>query len=221
MINYYYNIIQNVYLIKMHIFTQRNVMFKKIIFGALISSTAFAAHQAEINVNSHEVEGQIRIDMAKMGNTSLEGAFIGGRILNGDEQNSDRIGNTNPLTEISFMVQRPVDGVPGLSVGLGIKGEYTRFDGQSYAAIPLGLEADMKLPLATPVPLYVGGALYYAPSVLSFSDAENYMETRIHLDIEPIPNGRIEIGYRNIDTDVKNRNVTYNDAWYFGLRLDF
>ncbi len=196
-------------------------MYKKIILSACISSSAFAAHQAQINVNSHDVEGQIRIDMAKMGNTTLNGAFLGGRILNGDEQNSDRIGSTNPLAELSFMVQRPVDGVEGLSLGLGIKGEYTRFDGQSYAAIPLGLEADMKLPLTTPFPFYVGGALYYAPSVLSFNDAENYLETRVHLDAEPIHNGRIEVGYRKIDTDVKNRNVTYNDAWYFGLRLDF
>lgn len=196
-------------------------MFKKIILGTLISSAAFAAHQAQINVNSHDLEGQIRIDMSKMGNTSLEGAFIGARILNGDERNSDRIGSTNPLSEVSFMIQRPVDGVAGLKLGLGVKGEYTRFDGQSYTAIPLGLEADMKLPLTTPFPLYIGGALYYAPSVLSFSDAENYLETRIHLDAELIQNGRIEIGYRNIDTDVKNRNVTYNDAWYFGLRLDF
>ncbi len=206
---------------KMHILIRRNTMFKKILLGAFISSAAFAAHQAEINVNNHDLEGQIRIDMSKMGNTSLEGAFIGARILNGDERNSDRIGNTNPLSEVSFMVQRPVDGVAGLVFGLGIKGEYTRFDGQSYLALPLGLEADMKLPLSTPFPIYVGGALYYAPSVLSFKDAENYLETRIHLDIEPIHNGRIEVGYRNIDTDVKNRNVTYNDSWYFGLRLDF
>lgn len=196
-------------------------MLRKLLLGAFISSAAFAAHQAQININNHEVEGQIRIDMAKMGNTSLEGAFIGGRILDGDERNSDNIGNMHPLAEVSFMVQRPVDGVEGLSLGLGIKGEFTRFDGQSYAALPLGLEADMKLPITTPFPLYVGGALYYAPSILSFSDAENYLETRIHLDAQPIHNGRIEVGYRNITTDVKNRDITYNDAWYFGLRFDF
>jgi len=196
-------------------------MLKKIILSAFISSAAFAAYQAQLNVNSHDIEGQIRIDMAKMGNTALEGAFIGGRILNGDEHNSDRIGSIHPLAEISFMVQRPVNGIEGLSLGLGIKGEYTRFDGQNFAALPLGVEADMKLPLATLFPIYVGGALYYAPSVLSFSDSENYLETRIHLDIEPIHNARIEVGYRNIETNVKNRDVTYNDAWYFGLRLDF
>lgn len=196
-------------------------MLVKIMTAALISSAAFAANQAELNVNNKELEGQIRIDMKQMGISSLEGSFIGARILNGDESNSDRIGNTKPLMEVSFLVQRPVEQVPGLAIGLGIKGEYTKFDGNHYAAIPLGIEADMKLPFADTIPFYVGGALYYAPSVLSFRDGEDYLETRIHLDVEPIKNARIELGYRMIDTNVKNRDVTYNDAWYFGMRIDF
>jgi hypothetical protein len=196
-------------------------MLKKIVLGALISTASFAANQAEINVNNKEVEGQIRFDMSKSGMNAPAGAFIGARILNGHEENSDRIGNTDPLMEVSFMVLRPVEGVTGLSLGLGIKGEYTKIESGHFAAIPFGLEADMKLPLSTPFPLYVGGALYYAPSVLTFRDGDEYFESRIHLDIEPIPNARIEIGYRNIETDLKSRNVTYNDAWYFGMRLDF
>lgn len=195
-------------------------MVKKIVLCAMISSAAFAAHQAELNVNNKDVEGQIRFDLSQIGVAS-EGAYFGARILNGDEKNSDGIGNIDPLMEISFMVMRPVDNVPGLNLGLGIKGEYTKFDTHRYAAVPLGLEAEMKLPLATPFPVYLGGALYYAPSVLTFHNGDEYLETRIHLDIEPIHNGRIEVGYRSIDTDVKNHNITYNDAWYFGLRLNF
>jgi hypothetical protein len=181
----------------------------------------FAANQVELNVNNHDLEGQIRLDMQQMGISSLDGSYLGARILNGDESNSDRIGNTDPLMEVSFMVQRPVEQVPGLEIGLGIKGEYTKFDGEHYSAIPLGIEADMKLPIESSIPFYVGGALYYAPSVLAFQDADEYLETRIHFDIVPIQNGRIEIGYRMIDTDVKHRDVTYNDAWYLGMRLDF
>jgi hypothetical protein len=196
-------------------------MLRTIVLSALISVTAFAANQAEININNKELEGQFRFDMSKSGLNTPEGAYLGVRILNGDESNSDRIGNIDPLMEVSFMVQRPVEQVPGLAIGLGIKGEYTKFDGHNYAAIPLGIEADMKLPIEASIPFYVGGALYYAPSVLSFRDGEDYLETRIHFDVEPIKNGRIEVGYRMIDTDVKNRDVTYNDAWYLGMRLDF
>lgn len=195
-------------------------MLKKLLLCALMSTGAFAAHQIEANVNDKDVEGQIRLDMGRMGN-AMDNTYIGARFLNGDNNNSQTITTIDPLMEVSFMVMRPVRGVQGLKLGLGIKAEYTKLDGYTYAAVPLGAEAELQLPLNTPFPFYLGGALYYAPSVLSFKDGDSYMETRIHLDAEPINNGRIEVGYRKIDTDLKNRNVTYNDSWYFGLRLDF
>ncbi len=195
-------------------------MLKKIILGTLISSAVYAANQVELNVNNKEVEGQVRIDMAQMGN-SMEGTSIGARILNGDESNSDKISNIDPLMELSFMVMRPVASISGLSLGLGVKGEYTKLDGNHYSALPLGVEAEMKLPITTPFPFYFGGVLYYAPSVLTFQDGDQYFEARIHVDVELIHNGRIEVGYRKIDTDLGSRNVTYNEALYFGLRYDF
>ena len=194
-------------------------MLKKMVLTALISSAAFAAHQVEVNVNDREAEGQIRLDMGRMGN--MEHAYMGVRFLNGDHNNSQTITDINPLMEVSFMVKNDVRGVPGLQVGLGFKGEYTNIDGRRYTAVPLGIEAELKLPLNSPIAFYLGGALYYAPSALSFKDADGYFETRIHLDAEVIENARVEVGYRQIDTNLKNRNVTYNDAWYFGLRLDF
>lgn len=194
-------------------------MLKKLLLSALISSAAFAAHQVEVNANDREVEGQIRLDMGRMG--SLAHTYLGARFLNGDNNNSQTITDINPLMEVSFMVQGDVAGVRGLKVGLGIKGEHTKIDGRGFAAIPLGIEAELKLPLNSPIAFYLGGSLYYAPSALCFKDGDDYLETRIHVDAEPIENARVEVGYRQIDTDLKNRSVTYNDAWYFGLRLDF
>jgi len=195
-------------------------MLKKIILMALISSGAYAAHQIEANVNDKEVEGQIRLDMGRMGN-AMSNTYIGARFLNGDNNNSQTINDPDPLMEVSFMVMRPIQGVPGLKLGLGIKGEYTGIDGRRYAAIPLGAEVELRLPINAPFPVYLGGALYYAPSALSFKEGDGYLETRIHLDVEPIDSGRFEVGYRKIDTDLKNTNITYNDSWYFGMRLDF
>jgi hypothetical protein len=197
-------------------------MLKKIVLITLVSSAAFAAHQIEANVNERDFEGQIRFDMGRMGNAaSWNSTYLGARFLNGDNNNSKGIANPNPLMELSFMVQNNVRGVQGLKLGLGVKSEYTRFEGNSYVAVPLGAEAELMLPLNTPFPVYLGGALYYAPSALCFQDAKLYREARLHLDIEPIDNGRLEIGYRQIDTDVEHRDITYNDSWYFGMRLDF
>jgi len=195
-------------------------MLKKIFFTLLVSTSVFAAHQVGVNVNDREVGGEIRLDMGRMGN-AMNNAYIGARFLNGDNNNSKTIVDPDPLVEISFMVMRPVQGVQGLKLGLGIKGEYTEIDGERYAAIPLGIEAELRLPINTPFPFYLNGAFYYAPSVLSFKEGDGYMETRIGLDVEPIENARFGVGYRIIDTDLKTRDVTYNDAWYFGMRLDF
>lgn len=194
-------------------------MLKKLLLSALISSAAFAEHQVEVNANDREVEGQIRLDMGRMG--SMEHTYIGVRFLNGDNNNSQTISDPNTLMEVSFMVQNDVRGVRGLKLGLGFKGEHTKIDGHGYATVPLGVEAELKLSLNSPVAFYLGGAMYYAPSALCFKDADSYFETRIHLDAEPIENARVEVGYRQIDTDLKNRSITYNDAFYFGLRLDF
>ncbi|MDD4856115.1 MAG: hypothetical protein PHU41_09770, partial [Sulfuricurvum sp.] len=163
-------------------------MIKKIILSTLIGTSVFAAHQVEFNLNDKEVEGQVLFDLSKMG-VPLEGAYAGARILNGNERNSDKIENISQFKEVSFMLMRPVESVAGLSLGLGIKGVYTKFDGARYSAIPLGLEVKMKLPLATPFPLHVGGALYYAPSDLTFHDGDKYLEVRSYLDAEVIHNG--------------------------------
>lgn len=195
-------------------------MLKKIFLTLLVSTSVYAAHQVGVNVNDREVGGEIRLDMGRMGN-AMNNAYIGARFLNGDNNNSKTIVDPDPLVEVSFMVMRPVQGVQGLKLGLGIKGEYTEIDGERYAAIPLGLEAELRLPINTPFPFYLNGAFYYAPSVLSFKEGDGYMETRIGLDVEPIENARFGVGYRIIDTDLKSRDVTYNDAWYFGMRLDF
>ncbi|MDD2368651.1 MAG: YfaZ family outer membrane protein [Sulfuricurvum sp.] len=200
-------------------------MIKKIILSALIGTSVFAAHQAEFNFNDKEVEGQLLFDLSKMG-VPLGGAYAGARILNGDERNSDKIENISQFKEVSFLIMRPMESVAGLSLGLGIKGVYTKFDGAHYAAIPLGLEANMKLPFATLFPLHLNGALYYAPSDLTFLDGDKYLEVRTYLDAEVIHNRHIEVGYRNIDPDLishpfSSHNVTYNEAFYAGLRLDF
>lgn len=195
-------------------------MLKKIFLTLLVSTSVYAAHQVGVNVNDREVGGEIRLDMGRMGN-AMNNAYIGARFLNGDNNNSNTIVDPDPLVEVSFMVMRPVRGVQGLKLGLGIKGEYTEIDGERYAAIPLGIEAELRLPINTPFPFYLNGAFYYAPSVLSFKEGDGYMETRIGLDVEPIENARFGVGYRIIDTDLKSRDVTYNDAWYFGMRLDF
>ncbi|MDO9207869.1 MAG: hypothetical protein Q7T91_06425, partial [Sulfuricurvum sp.] len=65
-------------------------MLKKLLLSTMIASSAFAAHQIELNINDKDVEGQIRLDMGRMGNATEWGTtFVGARFLNGDNNNSE------------------------------------------------------------------------------------------------------------------------------------
>ncbi|HHE05533.1 MAG TPA: hypothetical protein ENK90_00235, partial [Epsilonproteobacteria bacterium] len=61
----------------------------------------------------------------------------------------------------------------------------------------------------------------YAPSVLSFRDAESYTDLRLEVDMEVISNVHVFTGYRNIDTEYENYDKTFNNSFYGGLKLSF
>jgi len=195
-------------------------MLKKIVLGSMIATSVFASHQLEINLSDEDVEAGLRLDLSKMNNIDAD-TYFGMKIVNGNEKNSETIRKTDPLIEASFLIMRPVNNVSGLKVGLGVKGEFTNIDGDDFVATPLGLEVEYKLPFNSPIAVYAGGMFYYAPGPLCFSDADRYVESRANIDFEVIRNGRITVGYREIETDVKKRDVTYNETLYAGFKFLF
>jgi hypothetical protein len=88
--------------------------------------------------------------------------------------------------------------------------------------MPLFGEAALRLPFDEPIPATTLSAkLAYAPSVLSFIDADQYLEYRLEADVEVISNIHIYGGYRNIDTDYEAFDYNLNDSWYGGLKISF
>ncbi len=195
-------------------------MLKKIVLSSMIASSVFASHQFEINLSDEDVEAGVRFDLSRTNN--IEGdTYLDLRVLNGDSKNSDVIGNPDPLLEGSFLIMPPVDNILGLRIGLGVKLAWTEIEKDDYIAVPLGVELEWRLPIVSPIPVYVGGAFYYAPDPLCFSDADRYLEQRANLDIEVIRNGRITLGYRDVDTDIKTRDIVYNETVYAGFKFLF
>lgn len=203
-------------------------MLKSFLATALLASVALANHQVEINVNDKDLEMQALVDLGRAGK-ALEGTYFGGGFLNADANNSAVQGGQldsseiDPLFNLNFMVMRPVTGVEGLNLGLGMKWVYTQLATENYTALPLGAELEWQLaPRSTPFPVYLAGSLYYASGSLAFQQASDYLENRVRIEIAPIPGGRVEVGYRKISTNLtQGRDVTYNEAWYAGLRLEF
>lgn len=203
-------------------------MLKKFGLISIITASAFAMHGVDININDKDLEFGAALDMGQFVNTvEPNTVFVGARYLKGNEDHSDFRENNNAFYEASFLMQKAISG-SDVTIGLGVKANHTKADlggNRDFTTIPLGVELGYKLPVATPVPLYLGGKLYYAPEVLSMNDAQSFLEYRVNLDIEVIPNGRITLGYRNIDTNYDvagvTHNVNYNRSAYAGFKFQF
>jgi len=199
-------------------------MLRKILLITATAISAFALHTAEININDRDLELGAKLDMGQF-NDSVEPntIFIGGRFLNGQKENSkDESGTAltkiDPFYEVNFLMKKAI-GDMGMSFGMGAKLNYTK----NFSSMPLGLEFEYAIPAKKLVPMYVYGSLYYAPSALSFSDAKDFIEYRMSYDVEVIENGRVTIGYRNINTnyDTPSGKVVYNDSFYAGFKFAF
>jgi len=199
-------------------------MLRKIILLTATAMSAFALHTAEININDRDLELSARFDMGQFNdNVEPNTIFVGGRFLNGQKENSrleagGSLVTIDPYFEANFLMMRAI-GDMGMSFGMGAKLNYTK----NFSSLPLGLEFQYAIPAKKLVPMFVYGSVYYAPSALSFSDAKDFLEYRMSYDVEIIENGRLTIGYRNVNTnyDTVLGKVVYNDSFYLGFKFAF
>lgn len=201
-------------------------MLKKLSMLTLCGVSAFALNTAEINVNDTDLELIGKLDMGQMINSvEPNTVFLGLRFLEADEKHSEyENADIESFVELNFLMLKQI-ARSGFSVGLGVKANSTKLDNKDFVSVPLGLEASYKIPASEYIPMYVGGSIYHAPSVLSFEDAENFMEYRVNFDLEVIKNGRVTIGYRSLDTNYETNNDTYNFNYnksaYVGFKFAF
>lgn len=194
-------------------------MLKTLTLLAASFASAFALNSVEININDKDLELGASIDMSQMNDTvEPDTVFLGLKYLHADYSNGDISSSENmdDYFEVSFLIKRDFNS--NLEIGLGMKLNATK----NFVSIPLGGEA--RYLLDTQLPMYIGGSFYYAPSVLSMSDAESFLEYRVHFDIEVIENALITMGYRSIDTNYEKpvaRDINYNHSFYVGFKFEF
>ena len=192
-------------------------MLKKLTLITMSVVSAFALHTAEININDKDLEIAGQFDMGQF-NDMIEPntIFVGLKYLNADAANSDnKQAHLESFYEANFLMMKDFKN-SDFRIGLGAKINHTK----DYETLPLGVEGSYLLPVKI-LSLYLNASIYYAPSVLSFDNAENYLETRANIDAEIIENGKLTLGYRKIDTNYKMGNFTYNKTWYIGFKFSF
>ena len=200
-------------------------MLKKLMMTLALGSSLFAMHEAELNLNNYDLGAKLNLDMGQFApSVDPDSVFFGAGYLHGSYQNNEHGDDKDhDLFDLHFFVKQRLKGNSGLSLGVGTKLVYTTIGGYDYYALPIGVMADYELPLGLSIPFILGGDFYFAPEVLSWQDAKNYMEYDLHLDIRLIDRAAVTGGYRRIDTnfDVSGGDYTFNESWFVGVKFRF
>lgn len=180
----------------------------------IFSSTLIAKDQIGFNVNSDSVE--------VLSHTDVTG------YIQTDEDSTKYKIETNYLNNAysyifgaGFSANGDIATVKGLKFGVGAKFVMSDNKQDSFFAIPLMAKATYQLPIDDIPASYLSATLLYAPSSLSFSNADSYSEVRVEADVDVINNVSIFSGYRSIDTDYKEYDKNLDQSIYGGLKLSF
>ncbi|HFD14513.1 MAG TPA: hypothetical protein ENJ34_04325 [Epsilonproteobacteria bacterium] len=183
--------------------------FKKFLFGILFSFvTLQAENSVGLNINNEDLELQASVDMF----SAYEGSTT--YVLDGSYLHT----NTNNMFRVAFTGENTFQSLEGLSLGFGAKAVFA----DNFMSIPLLAKANLILPFGDTVPTTsLNTSFAYAPSILSFVDAQSYTEFKLEADMEVISNIHLFTGYRNIDTEYNTHDKTFNDSFYGGMKLSF
>lgn len=176
----------------------------------LITGTLQAENSIGIDINSNDVEVLGSVNLNTLADYANGTTYIlDVNYLHTDEDN---------LLGIGFSGQNTLQGVQGLTLSFGLKSVLA----DNFLALPLMAKGVYILPLVDSIPTTsVSLSAAYAPSVLSFRDADSYSDFRLEADMEVISNVHVFTGYRNIKTNYEAADQTFNNSFYGGLKLSF
>ncbi len=176
----------------------------------LLSSSIYAENSIGIDINSDDVEVLASINLNTLASYASDTTYIlDANYLHTDGDN---------MTTVGFSGQNSLQGVEGLTLAFGLKGVIA----SDFMAFPLMAKGVYTLPLNDSIPTTsIALGLSYAPSVLSFRDAESYSDLRAEVDMEIISNVHLFTGYRNIKTEYDTIDKTFNNSFYGGMKLSF
>jgi len=192
-------------------------MFKKLVLISLLTLPLFSAEKASfgLNINSDDLEIEGRMSLSTQTH-SLEyrNFYFDGNFIKGKDDN---------LYGVGFYVENSPQGYSNITFGIGLRSIFSSNDelNSDFVAIPLQINVKARMYLGNLPKSALGVKLAFAPSPLTFSDADGYFEYRIEVDMQVIPNIDVYFGYRNIDTDYDKKDYNFNSAGYAGFKFLF
>ena len=185
------------------------------ILSALISvSTAWAD---AIDINLRDTSAQVQYK-SSLGRDALGKTEFHLGLLYADKNNL--------LSDFGLVAKDDIGSkVPGLSVGVGIKGLIAKIRGgnsvnSNASALALG---GLVRYSPSPIPrMGIVGEVYLSPNIVTFGDANRYSEIVTRVEYEVIPSSTVYVGYRRIGFGLTTHPFTILDKGvYAGVKISF
>ena len=183
-------------------------LFSIFAVSALATSPALAG-DLSLSLTNESVKAQVNAT-----NSSSELAFGGGYLYH---EGKRHVGN------IDFHAQgRTALGNLPTTAGVGLSG-IAYDDDDDVDGGGLGLGGFLSVNIPTVPGLSVNGDMHYAPSILSFGDAESVFSTSANVSYRVIRNAEFFGGYRYIHTDLEGPrgDLTLDSGIMAGLKILF
>ncbi len=178
----------------------------------IINLNIFAMDKASfgLNINTDDLEVEGRTSLAFTTNDPVyRNFYVDANFINADDT----------LFGFGLFVENSPINYQNIAFSIGLRTIFTENGKDSFTAIPIILGAKARMYLGNLPKSNLGVKFAYAPSPLTFQDADSYFEYRVEVDMSIIENINIYLGYRSIDTNYEKRDVSYNDSLYIGFKF--
>ncbi len=178
----------------------------------LASSVAANADAIDINLRDNAAQVQYK---AAMGGTNLgKSEFHMGGLYSQPN---------NVMADIGILVKDDIGGnAPGVSAGVGVKALAARVTPAKLSASALAIGGVVRYSPPTARRFGIAGELYLSPSIMTFGQADRYLETTVRAEYEMIPQAQIYLAYRKMDFNLKVLGTqTLDQGFNVGVKLSF
>lgn len=176
---------------------------------ALASSSAWAD---AIDINLGDNSAQLQYSSA-MGRDSLGKSEFHMGFLYTDQDNL--------LGDAGILVKNEVgSNLPGVTVGVGVKGLMAT--SESSDALALALGGQIRFSPASASRFGIAGKFYFAPNIVTFGDADRFIETGVRLEYEILPQAVAYLGYRKIKFGLEiGPDTVLDEGAHVGVKIAF
>lgn len=176
----------------------------------LTASATILADTVDINLRDNSVQLQYIAPIGRdtLGTSELHAGFL-------YTSKNDRFGDFGLLVK-----ETAGSSNSGVTAGIGIKGVAASVNGNDAVALALGGQVHFSLPSAPR--LGIAGQLYFSPNIVTYRDAERFVEAGARLEYEVIPQAVAYLGYRRISFSLINKpDAVLDTGFHAGVRITF